>query len=47
MDKEVVSKIMAQLAKISHEKSPRSKDHYREMQRKSVESKRKKKLSTV
>ena len=45
-EQEIISDYMAKIAKKSHEKSPRQRAHFIEMQQKSVESRRKNKLST-
>jgi len=44
--KKEVSSVMSKLAKLSHKKSPRNKEFYRKIQKKSVVARRKK-ISTV
>ena len=46
MNPEDVSKVMAGLARLSHKKSPRTREHFVLMGRKSALAKKKKKLST-
>lgn len=46
MDKKVLKEIMSELGKESHKKSPRTKEHYKFMQAKGVETRNKRKLST-
>ena len=43
IEKKIISTIMSENARKSHQKSPRSKEFYQEMQKKSVEARKKKK----
>jgi hypothetical protein len=43
IERTILSKIMSEIAKESHRKSPRSKEFYQNMAKKSVESRRNKK----
>lgn len=38
--KEEIAKVMSIIGKMSHKKSPRKKDHYKLMQKKSVEKRK-------
>ena len=47
MNKKELSKVMRELGKLSHKKSPRTKEQYKRMQAKSVAKRKANKLSTT